>query len=141
VAAGRPPESGWRVGIEDPAGRGLAGAEPVAGVALAAGAVATSSVSVRRWTSPDGDPVHHLIDPRTGTSARTGLLAVTVAGPDPAWSEVWSKALFLAGRAAIGDEARRRGMAAWWIDAGGRLGMTPAARQRSAWVAEWRLGG
>jgi thiamine biosynthesis lipoprotein len=80
------------------------------------------------------------VDPRTGEPGRTGLIAVTVAWPDPAWAEVWSKALFLAGREAIGDEARRRGLPAWWVDDGGRLGMTPDGRMRTVWAREDRLG-
>lgn len=141
VHAGRAPGGGWLVGIEDPAAEAGAGdAGPIAVVAVTEGAVATSSVRVRRWLSPDGRRVHHIVDPRTGEPARTGLLAVTVAAADPAWAEVWSKALFLAGRGGIADEARRRGLAAWWVDDRGRLGMTPDARLRSAWVDEVRLG-
>ena len=141
VAAGTPPRAGWLVGIDDPAADHAADdAPPIAVVSMHGGAVATSSIAVRHWIGPDGMPVHHLIDPRTGEPARTGLISVTVAAPDPAWAEVWTKALFLAGRAAIGDEARARGLAAWWIDDRGRLGMTPAARVASAWVAEQRLG-
>ena len=102
AGAGEP----WQVGIEDPvAGEG--DEAPIAVVAVRSGAIATSSVRVRRWLAPDGRPVHHLIDPVTRAPARTGLLAVTVAGADPAWAEVWAKALFLAGRRAIGEEARR----------------------------------
>jgi FAD:protein FMN transferase len=137
VVGGRRREGGWRVGIEDP---GDPAGPPLAVVNVARGAIATSSVGVRNWTSPDGRRVHHLLDPRTGESAQTGLVAVTLAGPDPAWSEVWTKALFLAGRRGIGDEARARGFAAWWVDEEGRLGMTPAARLLCDWVAEERLG-
>jgi thiamine biosynthesis lipoprotein len=137
VAGGRPRTDGWRVGIEDPADPD---GPPLVVVNLDRGAIATSSVSVRNWTAPDGQGVHHLLDPHTGEPARTGLVAVSVAGPDPAWAEVWTKALFLSGRAAIGDEARARGMAAWWVDEAGWLGMTPAARLQSEWVAEERLG-
>ena len=140
VAAGIPPEPGWLVGIEDPVADPRPDASPIAVVALQSGAIATSSIRVRNWVGPDGRPVHHLVDPRTGEPARTGLIAVTVAGADPVWSEVWSKALFLAGRTAIGDEARSRGIAAWWVDDAGHLGMTPEARVRSVWVAEDRLG-
>ena len=140
VAAGIPPGPGWLVGIEDPVADPGPDAPPIAVAALHDGAIATSSIRVRNWIGPDGRPVHHLIDPRTGEPARTGLVAVTVAGADPAWSEVWSKALFLAGRGAIGDEARSRGIAAWWVDETGHLGMTPEARVRSVWVAEDRLG-
>ncbi len=140
VAAGHHPAGDWRVGIEDPVGGSEPDTPPIAVVGIQAGAVATSSIAVRNWTAPDGRRVHHLLDPRTGEPARTGLIAVTVAGSDPAWAEVWSKALFLAGRGSIGDEARSRGMAAWWVDDAGHLGMTPEARLRSVWVAEERLG-
>jgi thiamine biosynthesis lipoprotein len=140
VAAGIPPSGGWLVGIEDPASAPDVESAPVAVVALDEGAVATSSIRVRTWVSPDGRPVHHLVDPRTGEPARTGLFSVTVAAPDPAWAEVWTKALFLAGRSGIASEARARGLAAWWVDDRGRLGMTPGGRMRSAWVAEDRLG-
>jgi FAD:protein FMN transferase len=62
-------------------------------------------------------------------------VAVTVAGPDPAWAEVWSKTLFLEGPHGIGPRARSLGLAAWWIRADGALEMTPAARVRTAWSA------
>ena len=39
----------------------------------------------------------------------------------------------------LAEEARARGLAAWWIDDRGALGMTPAARVRTAWAAEARL--
>jgi thiamine biosynthesis lipoprotein len=140
VVGGTPPEGGWRIGVEDPAAAEPDAATPLAVVQLRSGAVATSSVRVRHWVAPDGRVVHHIVDPRTGEPARTGLIAVTVATADPAWAEVWSKALFLAGRADIAAEARSRDLAAWWITDEGRLGLTPAARVRTAWAAEDRLG-
>ena len=132
VAAGVPPAGGWLVGVEDPSGA----SSPLAVVRLERGAVATSSVRVRRWRDPGGRDVHHLIDPSTGQPGGDGIVAVTVAGPDPAWSEVLSKSLFLAGPERIGAEARAAGLAAWWVDSDGTLAMTPAARLRSAWIAE-----
>ncbi len=140
VAAGIPPGPGWLVGIEDPMADSGPHAAPIAVAALHDGAIATSSIRIRNWIGPDGRPVHHLVDPRTGEPARTGLVAVTVAGTDPAWSEVWTKALFLAGRGAIADQARARGIAAWWVDDAGYLGMTSEARVRSVWAAEDRIG-
>jgi thiamine biosynthesis lipoprotein len=139
VAGGRV-STPWRLGIEDPVVPRGAEAEPLAVVSLVDGALATSSVAIRRWQGPDGRQVHHLLDPRTREPARTGLLSVTVAAPDPAWAEVWTKALFVAGSGSIRDDARARGLAAWWVDAGGALGMTPAAREHSVWVAEPRVG-
>lgn len=132
---GRPPGArgpeGWSIGIEDPGGLD----EPVATVELEPDqAIATSSVRVGRWAAPGGQVVHHLIDPGTGEPGGAGLRAVTVAWPDPAWAEVWSKALFLEGTRGIAMAARRQGLAAWWIDDAGELSMTPAARMRTTWV-------
>jgi len=124
-------EERWSIGIEDPA----RAAEPVAVCVLERDqAIATSSTRIGRWRDQEGRPTHHLIDPRTGLPGGRGLAAVTVAWRDPAWAEVWSKALFLAGAADIGGVARRRGLAAWWVDDSGDLSMTPAARQQTSWV-------
>jgi thiamine biosynthesis lipoprotein len=120
----------WQVGIEDPLGDG----EPLAVIAAQDLAVATSSIAVHRW-DVDGREVHHLLDPRTGEPAEGGLAAVTVAGPDPAWAEVWSKVLFVGGRGSIARDARSRGLAAWWVADDGAFEMTAAARTLTTWVA------
>jgi thiamine biosynthesis lipoprotein len=131
VVRGAPPDgASWMIGIEDPAG----GSEPVAVVAVDEGAVCTSSVRIRSWHDPGGRPVHHLIDPSTGEPGGEGLLSVTIAGEDPAWAEVLCKALFLAGARGIGELARPLDLAAWWVEAGGELGMTPRARLMTAWT-------
>lgn len=130
VLEGPAPQPGpWLIGIEDPRGS----AAELAVIALDRGAACTSSVRVNARPGPDGRPVHHLLDPRTGEPGGHGLLAVTVAGPDPAWAEVWSKALFLRGAGGIGPAARARDLAAWWVAVDGTLEMTPAARQLTAW--------
>ncbi len=121
----------WAVGIENPAGT----PGPLAVVAIRGrGAIATSSVQRLRGVR-ECRTVHHLIDPRTGEPGGEGLAAVTVAGPDPAWAEVWSKALFLEGTGGIAAVARGRGLAAWWVTEAGQLEMTAAARVRTTWVA------
>jgi thiamine biosynthesis lipoprotein len=137
VAAGRPPARGFLVGIEDPVAD--PGADPLVVVRLPAGAIATSSVRLRHWLAADGAAVHHLVDPGSGRPARSGLLAVSVAAPDPAWAEIWTKALFLGGRARIAREAHARGLAAWWVDAAGHLGLSPAAGPLTAWADRTRV--
>ena len=139
VARGAPlGEPGWRIAIEDPRSVDHTNAgspSVVVELPLPAAAIATSSTRRARWLDPSGREVHHLIDPRTGEPGGTGLLAVTVLGPDPAWAEVWSKALFLEGAAGIAALARRRGLAAWWVTTAGDVEMTPAARWHTIWVA------
>lgn len=124
-----PDEPAWLLAVEDPRG----GSQPIAVVTLAGGAVCTSSTRKSTWTDASGRRLHHLIDPMTGEPGGDGLLAVTVAAPDPAWAEVWTKALFLSGRRAIGATARASGLAAWWVADDGSLEMTPAGRQRLRW--------
>ncbi len=115
-----PDGPGWRVGVEDPGG----GVDPLAVVELRDVACATSSVRVRHWRA-GGRPVHHLVDPRTGAPGGRGLAAVTVVADDPAEAEVLSKVLFLAGRHRIGDEARRRRLAAQWVADDGEVDESP----------------
>ena len=132
VARGSAPDGGpWVIGIEDP--RGADG--PRAALTVETGAVATSSIRRHHWVDRGGRERHHLVDPATAAPADGGLRAVTVAAADPAWAEVWSKALFVAGRDAIAILARGRGLAAWWVADDGSLEMTPAARARTVWVA------
>jgi FAD:protein FMN transferase len=133
VAHAAPEEHGWRIAIESPVPDV---AEPIAVIELPeeGGAIATSSTRRARWAAPDGRSVHHLVDPRTGQPGGDGLLAVTVHAADPAWAEVWSKALFLDGARGIAATARRRGLAAWWVTADRTVEMTPAARVRTVWL-------
>lgn len=85
-------ETAWTVGVEDP--RDLTC--DCAALRVNDRAVATSSIAYRRWKRGD-HWVHHLLDPRTGQSARTDLAAVTVVGPSAAWAEVHAKVALLSG--------------------------------------------
>lgn len=127
--AGSGPGAGrWMVAVEDPFGS----ATPVAVLALADRAATTSSIRLRRWKL-NGRPVHHLIDPRSGRPGGDGLVAVTVVGADPATAEVWSKVLFVSGRRRIADEARRRAVAALWVDVDGVQWTSPGMERYVTW--------
>jgi thiamine biosynthesis lipoprotein len=93
-AAGDTPEGGpWVVSVVDP----LEPEHALGDLALEAGAVASSWRTKRTWTGPDGQPRHHLIDPRTGRSATSGAAGVTVVAAQGWRAEVLAKAAFLAG--------------------------------------------
>ena len=115
-AAGRGP--GRRTGGSWLSRTRAAARDPVAVLSLTDLGCATSSIRLRHW-QVDGRPVHHLVDPRTGDPADSGLLSVTVVGPDVARAEVWSKALFLAGRGQVRRLADERGIAALLVDTDG----------------------
>jgi thiamine biosynthesis lipoprotein len=134
VGGDGPDGEGWLVGVEDPLPGSDGRPDLVAVLRLADVSCATSSVRVRSW-QVDGRPVHHLIDPRTGDSSRTGLRSVTVVGTDAATAEVWSKALFVLGCADIGAACRDRGLAALWVDDDGSVGISAALRGHVVWEA------
>jgi thiamine biosynthesis lipoprotein len=120
--------AGWMISVENP----LGGDEPSAVLRVNDRAIATSSTRVRTWTV-GGTEVHHLIDPRTGRPADADLASVTVVGDDPALSEVWSKTLFVTGRAGIRAAADDRGLAVLWVDRTGRVGTSRAMRPYVEW--------
>jgi FAD:protein FMN transferase len=78
--------------VEDPLG-----GDQVCEFELTAGAVATSGVTRRAWLGTDGSRRHHLIDPRTGEPARTGVVQVTALAPTATEAETLAKAALLAG--------------------------------------------
>ena len=73
---------------------------------------ATSSIRKRRW----GD-VHHLIDPRTGRPARTGLVEVSVVAETGFAAEVAAKTALLLGR-EIAPAYCAANALAWWLSDG-----------------------
>lgn len=80
------------------------------------GGLATSGQDTRVWrnehASGEAGFAHHVIDPRTGQSAATDILRISVFGADCLEAEVWAKALFLQGCAAAREEADRVGIPA-----------------------------
>jgi thiamine biosynthesis lipoprotein len=64
---------------------------------VAGGGVATSGIHRRLWTTPAGDPAHHLLDPATGRPAWTGLLTVTAVGRTALEAETLAKTALLRG--------------------------------------------
>ncbi len=110
-------ESAWEVELEDPRDA----QRTLAILRVGSGAVATSSVTRRRWQQ--GNKLrHHLIDPRRGLPAETDWLSVTVIAPQAALAEVFAKALLIAGsQEAPRIAARRRDVTFIAVDGTGQL--------------------
>ena len=66
-------------------------------IPLRQGAMATSGVARRHWQQ-GGQQRHHLLDPRTGTSAQSGLWSVTVVAASCEQAEVGAKVAFILGK-------------------------------------------
>jgi thiamine biosynthesis lipoprotein len=64
---------------------------------LSAGGITTSGIGARSWLGADGRPAHHLLDPRTGRPAFTGVVQATALARTAAEAEARSKAAVLSG--------------------------------------------
>jgi FAD:protein FMN transferase len=98
AAGSGPSGAGWPVG--------LGGAT----VLLCDQGAATSSVRLRRW----GGEHHHLIDPRTGLPARTGLEEVSVVATSGVEAEVVAKTALLVGPERAPAYCAAHALA-WWL--------------------------
>lgn len=86
--AGRPRS----IMVEDPAGRA-----PIHTLSIADGAVATSGITRRAWTGPDGRPAHQILDPASGLPAYTGVVQATAVAPTGLLAETFAKSTLLGG--------------------------------------------
>jgi len=80
-----------RVLVDDPFGSG-----PIHELALRDGAVATSGIGRRCWIDAGG-AAHHILDPRSGEPAFTGIVQATALAPSGLLAEVYAKAALLVG--------------------------------------------
>ena len=105
AVAGTPPRDGWPVSVaeapDDPGPR-----RPQL-VRLASGAVATSSVTCRRWRR-GGMTLHHIVDPATGRPADGPWRTASVAAATCADANAAATAAIVAGQSA-----------AWWLTSKG----------------------
>lgn len=104
VRGGPAPGTGWVIAARDPRNEGADPPVYLGGVELRAGGIATSGAAWRWWLQ-SGEPVHHLIDPRTGTAATmvsitasdARVLAATALAGTATEAEVLAKYALLLG--------------------------------------------
>ena len=121
--AGPAPDAGWPVRVADDHAARLDEGGPV--FAVAAGGLATSGTTVRRWKAGNVT-LHHIIDPRTGRPADTPWRTVTVAAGTCVKANVASTAAIV-----LGDGAPA------WLVARGLPARLVAADGAVSTVAAW----
>lgn len=93
VARGAPQNAlGWEVSIADPFKDA-----PLITLWLRDASLVTSGIDFRRWTTADGKQQHHIVDPRSGQSAETDVLTVSIHHPSATTAEAYAKAVLLRG--------------------------------------------
>jgi len=113
-----PDRRGWRVAVERP----QAGARLAQAVIELGDAGVSTSGDYRDYREINGRRISHTIDPRTGQPVAHGLASVTVVHASVAAADAWATALMVLGPAEGMALARREGLAALFIEHGGRAG-------------------
>ena len=117
AVAGEAPADGWRVLVAEDSEAPVDGPGEV--VSFTAGAVATSSTTVRRWRRGDRT-LHHLVDPRTGAPAESPWRTASVVAATCVDANTAATAAIVLGDAAI-DWLESAGVAARLITTDGKL--------------------
>ncbi len=115
--AGPPPSRGWlvRLAEDHAADAGIV----LPAVRIESGAIATSSTTVRTWrANVDGRSrtLHHVLDPRTGQPAESGLRTVTVAASTCVTANAASTAAIVVGHAHAATWLAERQLSARLVD-------------------------
>jgi len=97
ATAGEPPAAGWSIHVSDD--HRAPACAPGQTVAINGGGLATSSSTTRRWLH-GGQNMHHIIDPRSGSPARSIWRTVSVSAASCVDANTASTAALVLGRRA-----------------------------------------
>ena len=92
VAGKKEDGSKWKVAIQDPLNK-----EGYAGVLYVEDTSVVTSGGYQRFFEENGKTYHHIIDPKTGMPADTGLLSVTIVCKNSTKADGLSTSVFIAG--------------------------------------------
>ena len=122
AARGRNGDRPWTVAVRNPEGGVLATVD------LHDESISTAGDYERSFVI-DGCRYHHILDPRTGYPAR-GTRSVTVIAPRGVLADGLDTGLLVMGAERGGTVAASAGVAALFVDEGGKLHFSPGARGR-----------
>lgn len=115
----------WRIGIADPRAEG----KMLGVVSLRDAAVATSG-DYRRYHLLGTERIHHIVDPRTGETAR-GIISATVVVEDSLSADALSTALFVLGAEKGLELIERLDAAGMLVDSEGKMSAS------SGWISRF----
>lgn len=139
LVAGQAPSGlrGWPVGISAPYNGGdIADERPnMLRMWLTYSCLATSGIDYRQWQTGNGRK-HHIIDPRTGTSAETDLLTVSVMMADACEAEAWATTSLILGQTVAHHLMTQYGIEGLFINQDHQAVLTENLRPHVQWEKE-----
>ena len=121
VALGTPSnDSSWFVGVADP----FDPKDQLMQLRLDCGGLATSGTTVRTFTGIDGSLRHHIVNPTTGRSSSTELVAATVLASDAATAEIFATAAMMGSAVAAVELVESVGLAGVFVRDNGDVVVT-----------------
>lgn len=117
------------VGIQNPFSTRAAGAKTVGLLEIRDEAVVTSGSYEQSWVV-DGKRYHHIIDPRTGYPASSGLIAVTLVGKNAMELDALATGCFVLGPEKSVPLLKERGIGGVFIGEDGAIYVTEDLRPR-----------
>lgn len=109
AAPGQP----WRVGVQVPGG---SGGETMEALELRNACLSTAGTYRQRREGADGEPISHILNPRTGQPVAHDLVSVSVHHADCALADAYATALLVMGPVEGRKVAERLGLRVFWIE-------------------------
>ena len=123
---GNKPEGGtWQIAVTDP----LEPSQSAGVLTLAGGYCVSTSGDYERYVEVDGVRYHHILDPRTGSPARSDVAGVTIVTKDGFLSDALSTACFVLGSEEGQKLLEKYDAEALFIDHAGTITMTEGMQQ------------
>ena len=123
---GNKPEGGaWQIAVTDP----LDPSQSVGVLTLDGGYCVSTSGDYERYVEVDGVRYHHILDPRTGSPARSDVAGVTIVTKDGFLSDALSTACFVLGSEEGQKLLEKYDAEALFIDHAGTIAMTEGMQQ------------
>jgi len=123
---GNKPEGGtWQIAVTDP----LEPSQSVGVLTLDGGYCVSTSGDYERYVEVDGVRYHHILDPRTGSPARSDVAGVTIVTKDGFLSDALSTACFVLGSEEGQKLLEKYDAEGLFIDHAGTITMTEGMQQ------------
>lgn len=123
---GNKPEGGtWQIAVTDP----LEPSQSAGVLTLAGGYCVSTSGDYERYVEVDGVRYHHILDPRTGSPARSDVAGVTIVTKDGFLSDALSTACFVLGSEEGQKLLEKYDAEGLFIDHAGTITMTEGMQQ------------